>query len=136
MPTVKYLKTYEEKCNGCGQCMTVCSETFFKEDNPAKSSIKVVPKGDGQYALVVCDQQYRKCVAECPTKAISINKLGIVLINKSLCIGCMACVAICPINAMMRWDGGVNPFKCVACGACAKECPTHALEIVTEEARS
>jgi len=107
--------------------------TFFKEDDAAKSAIRVVPKDEGGFKLVVCDQKYRKCVAECPTLAISINKLGVVTVNKKLCISCFSCVAACPIDAMMRHDGGLYPFKCVACGACAKECPADAVEIVQEE---
>ena len=130
---MKYLKTYEDRCIGCNRCMSVCSMTFFKVDDPAKSAIQVVPKDDGGFKLVVCNQSYRNCVAECPTQAITINKLGVVMINKKLCISCFSCVAVCPIGAMMRHDGGLYPFKCVACGACAKECPVDALEIVQEE---
>ncbi|MBN2431268.1 MAG: 4Fe-4S binding protein [Acidobacteria bacterium] len=130
---MKYLKTHDEKCIGCNRCMSVCSMTFFKEDNFAKSAIQVRPKEEGGYQLIVCNQSYRNCVAECPTQAISINKLGVVLINKKLCINCLSCVAACPINAMMHFPGGLYPFKCVACGACVKECPTQALEIVQEE---
>lgn len=130
---MKYLKTYPEKCIGCNTCMSVCSTLFFKEDNPAKSAIQVLPGDDGGYQLVVCDQRYRKCVEECPTQAVTPNKLGIVLVNKNLCISCFACVAACPIDAMRRMEGGQYPFKCVACGACAKQCPVAALEIVTEE---
>jgi Fe-S-cluster-containing hydrogenase component 2 len=29
---MKYLHTYEEKCNGCNTCMSVCSQLYFKED--------------------------------------------------------------------------------------------------------
>ncbi len=131
---MKYLKTYPEKCIGCNTCMSVCSKVFFKEDNPEKSAIQVVPKGDDQYNLVVCDQTCQLCVAECPTQAITVNKLGVVMINKKLCTGCYACVAVCPIDAMRQFEGGLYPFKCVACGSCAKECPTQALEIVQKEA--
>lgn len=113
--------------------MTVCSTTFFKEDNPEKSAIRIHPAQDGGHRITVCDQYCRKCVDECPTMAISVSKQGVVLINKSICIGCFACVAVCPVDAMMRLEGGLTPFKCIACGSCAKQCPAGALEIVTEE---
>ncbi len=128
----KYLKTYEEKCTGCNTCMTVCSTLFFKEDNYEKSCIQVVKNEKGGFLLPVCDQ-CEICVAECQTLALTVNKKGVVMLNKSLCIGCYACVAICPTDTMMTYHNLIVPFKCTACGACAKECPSGALEIVEEE---
>jgi Fe-S-cluster-containing hydrogenase component 2 len=66
-------------------------------------------------------------------QAISISKAGVVVVDKKKCVGCLACVAICPIGAMRYYPGQSTVFKCIACGACAKECPTGALEIATKE---
>ncbi len=129
---VKRLKTYPEKCTGCGACMTVCSTTFFKVDSPQRSAIRITAEGDG-WKMTVCDQKCRLCVAECPVVALTVSKQGVPLLSKKTCVGCLACVAVCPIGAMMHDDGLENPFKCIACGACAKKCPAGALEIVTEE---
>jgi len=127
----KYLKTYPEKCTGCGICMDVCSETFFKEKNPLKSAIKIEPQ-EGSFLMTVCNQTCRLCVDECPVQALTVNPAGVVLLNKNKCIGCLACVSVCPINAMMWYEGAHSPFKCIACGKCADACPTQALEIVEE----
>ncbi len=132
---IKYLKTIDEKCVGCTTCTAVCSKLYFKEGNPAKSAIQVNGLGKGAFHLIACDQECRKCVAECPTQAISVNKTGVVMIDKKLCVGCLACVAVCPIEAMRYYPGGKNPFKCIACGACVKTCPKQALEIATKEER-
>ena len=129
---MKYLKTYPEKCNGCNTCMTICSRLYFKEDNPEKSAIRVRAAGKNAFTLDVCDQ-CQACMPECPTMALTINKQGVVILNKSLCINCLACVAVCPSATMMTVHGGLAPFKCIACDACAKECPTHALEIAIKE---
>jgi len=51
------------------------------------------------------------------------------MINKNLCVGCLACVAVCPIEAMRFYPAAQAPFKCVACGICVKSCPKGALEI-------
>jgi len=129
---MKLLKTYKEKCTGCHTCMSVCSKLYFKQDSPEKSCIRVSVDPESGFTLNVCNQCQR-CVAECPSMAISVNKLGVVLVNKTLCIGCLACVAVCPTHSMRNHHDQIHPFKCIACGACAKECPAGALEIVTEE---
>ena len=42
------------------------------------------------------------------------------------CIGCGACVSVCPFDAICINDNGVaevDETKCQGCGACASECP-------------
>ncbi|HON88127.1 MAG TPA: 4Fe-4S binding protein [Spirochaetia bacterium] len=130
---IKYLKLHHDKCIGCMTCTSTCSKMYYKEENPAKSRIVVQEQGIGKYHLVACDQECRKCVEECPTQAITVNAQGVVMINSKLCVGCLACVAVCPINAMRYFPGQSTPFKCIACGACAKTCPADALEIAEKE---
>ena len=130
---IKYLKMDASKCVGCMSCVSACSLAYAKEDNPAKSRIQVLGLGGGRFQLVACDQECRKCVAECPVQAISVNKQGVVMIDKKLCVGCLACVAVCPTGAMRYFPAEPTPFKCVACGVCVKACPTGALEIAEKE---
>jgi len=129
---MKYLQNYDEKCIGCYTCESVCSKLYFKEDIPEKSRIRVYQRTDSDFQLSVCNQ-CQTCVAECQVLALTVNKLGVVMLNKNLCIGCLACVAICPTNTMRYQDDDTVPFKCIACGACARECPAEALEIITKE---
>jgi anaerobic carbon-monoxide dehydrogenase iron sulfur subunit len=132
MPSLKRLMGDGEKCTGCGQCMTACSTLFFKEDDPSRSCIRILDVAEGHH-IVVCNQHCRLCVAECSVQALSVNAKGVVVLDRKLCIGCLACVAACPIGAMRFVPGGKNPFKCIACGACATKCPTGAIAVVTEE---
>lgn len=126
---IKYLKLDDQKCVGCMSCTSACSLAYTKEDNPAKARIQVLGLGDGRFHLVACDQECRRCVAECPTQAIGVNRQGVVMIDKTLCVGCLACVAVCPTEAMRFYPAQPAPFKCVACGICAKACPKGALEL-------
>ena len=130
---IKYLKTDDSKCVGCMTCTSVCSKLYFKEENPAKSSILVNDGGAGRFHLVACDQECGACVRECPVKAIRVNRNGVVVIDRKLCVGCLACVAVCPIGAMRWYPGIPAPFKCISCGACARACPKAALGIVNKE---
>jgi len=133
MPSLKRLAGDDSKCIGCGQCMTVCSTLFFKEDDPERSCIRILEAAEGGSHIVVCDQRCRLCVAECPAKALSVNALGVVVLDRKLCVGCLACVAVCPIEAMRFVPGLPTPFKCIACGACARKCPAGALAVITED---
>jgi carbon-monoxide dehydrogenase iron sulfur subunit len=130
---IKYLKTMDEKCVGCMSCASACSQLYFKEDNPAKSRIQVNGTGKNSFHLIACDQECRKCVQECPTQALFVSKAGVVTLNKSLCVGCLACVAVCPIEAMRYYPADKNPFKCIACGTCVKACPKEAILIAEKE---
>jgi ferredoxin len=129
---MKYLKTYDERCIGCSTCVTVCSNLWFKEDDPVKSCIEMIKGEDADsFHLRVCNQ-CGTCIEECPAEALSKNKFGVVMLNKKLCSGCYVCVQNCPTDNFRTYPEGDIPFKCIACGACAKECPAEALEIVTE----
>jgi len=120
-------------CVGCYTCEEVCSETWFKETDSARSSIRIHDDGRGPLSATFC-VQCGECVVVCPTLALSQDRRGVVRIRKALCVGCLACVGFCPYSAMFYYEGQPEPFKCVACGKCADECPAGALEIIEERA--
>jgi len=50
-------------------------------------------------------------------------------ISEEKCVGCGACVAVCPVEAISQ-DGDkykIDAETCVDCGACAGECPSEAI---------
>jgi len=128
---MKVLETYNDKCIGCNSCVTACSMLYFKENVPEKSCIELFPEEHGNFRLSVCNQ-CGTCVDACPTEALTINKFGVVMLNKKLCNECHLCVDACPTDNMRLFEGAGVPFKCIACGACARECPADALAIVKD----
>ena len=110
-------------------CEIACSQTFFKEENPELSSIRIFVEGAKVSEIKVCNQ-CGKCIDICPVQAISRSPKGTVIINKNQCVGCMACVGFCPTLDMHVHKPTVSPFKCIACGACVKVCEPGALKLV------
>lgn len=59
--------------------------------------------------------------------------MSYVTINKEACIGCGACVDVCPQSALYMKDDKVEVNeKCNLCGACISACPVNALSIPRE----
>lgn len=127
--TVKILKFHPEKCEGGLGCEKACSQVHFKSDDGGeKSALRIIKEGNS-YKMHVCNHR-GLCIDICPVGAITRKKNGIVWLDKNTCIGCQACVAFCPINAMRKSKTRTEPFKCISCGACVRACPNAALELV------
>jgi len=125
---LKYLKTYADKCIGCGKCMEKCASTYFKENNENFSRIKVSVMG-GLPNINVCNQ-CGACINVCPVEALYRDKNGVVRLDNKKCTSCLMCVGFCPTASMFfDADAQPQPFKCIACGLCATVCPTGALEL-------
>lgn len=46
------------------------------------------------------------------------------------CVGCEACVNVCPVGAIEMKDGKavIDQDKCTQCGTCIAECPSQAIK--------
>ena len=115
---MKVLVWDKEKCIGCGTCEKVCSKTWFKEENPAKSRIKISKLEEG-FLGNACNQ-CGECINVCPVEALVRDARGIVKLNAKDCVGCLSCVGFCPTESMFHTSGEAIPFKCIACGICVK----------------
>ena len=58
-----------------------------------------------------------------------LEVIKMVTVKESECVGCGACVDVCPEGAITCDDIAViDASKCIDCGACIDECPSSALE--------
>ncbi len=130
----------EELCINCHLCEVYCKTahskskdvlTANKYENPAPVS-RVTVYGDRYASVAVncrhCDDP--ACVKACITGAMTKDKkTGTVSVDTSKCIGCMTCLAVCPLGCIKT---GTYAVKCDLCKgedmpACVKNCPNKAL---------
>ena len=136
---MRYLKIDLTKCEAgatCNfECEAACAKKSFKSEDQAHSAIKMreirAEDGSIQRIEVICNQ-CGDCIEICPSKALTRNRLGAVMIDKEICVGCYMCVGFCESSTFYQYPGEVHPFKCKACGTCVKACPHSALEIIKE----
>lgn len=129
----------EELCINCRLCEVYCKTNHSKSKDVIKAYKSEIPEpvsrisvfGDKKASVAVncrhCDDP--ACVNACITGAMTKDKkTGIVSVNEDKCIGCMTCLAVCPIGCIKQ---GNIAFKCDLCGgdepACVKNCPNRAL---------
>ncbi len=125
-----------QKCTGCRTCEMVCSAKHDGVLNPMRSRIKVMKwEAEGLYVPMSCQQcQDAPCMNVCPVKAISRDEdMARVMVDYDVCIGCRACVAVCPFGAMSFNTIDKQVFKCDLCDGdpqCARFCDVHAIEYI------
>jgi Fe-S-cluster-containing dehydrogenase component len=130
-------------CVGCFACEVACKQEHNLPVGERWIRItKVGPlKIEGKLVMHFLPMHCRHCgrppcIDVCPTGAISKRPDGIVLFNSEACIGCKACIEICPFHApqyspekdivracnlcIERVDRGLEP-------SCVQNCPTGAL---------
>ena len=141
--TVRWAKVIDHtRCIGCHACTTACksenevplgvTRTYVKH-----ADVGTFPVSRRAFQVTRCNQcADAPCTTACPTRAMFRRPDGIVDFDKSICIGCKACLAACPYDAIFinpedhsaekcnfcahRIDGGLEP-------ACVVVCPTEAI---------
>ncbi len=132
-------------CIDCEKCMEACVRTnnvplygyrtkILDREIKVDSSVTRL-----EFLPVQCNHCNRPpCVQACPTKATFKDKTnGLVLVDDSRCIGCRACITVCPYNARYMNQEISSADKCDFCyrarlikgaftTACVEECPTGA----------
>ena len=65
-------------------------------------------------------------------KLVYLRDVGTLRINHDLCVGCGACLEVCPREVFARSDRKVeimDPDACMECGACSRNCVTGAIYV-------
>ncbi len=130
------------RCIGCHACTTACKSENLVPLSVTRTYVKhvdigVFPQARRAHQVTRCNQcAHAPCVAACPTAAMFKRKDGIVDFDKSICIGCKACMAACPYDAIFINPEDHSAEKCNFCAhridmqlepACVVVCPTQAI---------
>ena len=130
------------RCIGCHACTTACKSENVVPLSVTRTYVKhvdigVFPQARRAHQVTRCNQcAHAPCVTACPTTAMFKRADGIVDFDKSICIGCKACMAACPYDAIFINPDDHSAEKCNFCAhridmqlepACVVVCPTQAI---------
>ncbi|HEV2863980.1 MAG TPA: 4Fe-4S dicluster domain-containing protein [Pyrinomonadaceae bacterium] len=134
----------QTRCIGCHACTTACKSENLVPLGVTRTYVKHVEVGEWPQArrahqVTRCNQcAHAPCVQACPTAAMFKRPDGIVDFDKSICIGCKACMAACPYDAIFINPEDHSAEKCNFCAhridvglepACVVVCPVEAILI-------
>jgi Fe-S-cluster-containing dehydrogenase component/formate-dependent nitrite reductase membrane component NrfD len=139
----KWVKVLDQtRCIGCHACTTACKSENEVPLGVTRTYVKSVdigifPQVRRAFQVTRCNQcDDAPCVAACPTSAMYRRDEGIVDFDKSACIGCKACIAACPYDAIFINPEDHSAEKCNFCAhrldvglepACVVVCPVEAI---------
>jgi len=140
---VKWAKVIDQtRCIGCHACTTACKSENLVPLSVTRTYVKhvdvgIFPQARRAHQVTRCNQcAHAPCVTACPTTAMFKRKDGIVDFDKSICIGCKACMAACPYDAIFINPEDHSAEKCNFCAhridvglepACVVVCPTQSI---------
>ncbi|HEV7239836.1 MAG TPA: 4Fe-4S dicluster domain-containing protein [Thermoanaerobaculia bacterium] len=134
----------QTRCIGCHACSTACKSENAVPLGVNRTYVKYVdigqfPTARRAFQVTRCNQcEHPPCVEACPTTAMYRRPDGIVDFDKNICIGCKACIAACPYDAIFINPEDHSAEKCNFCAhrlevglepACVVVCPTEAILI-------
>ncbi|UQX11333.1 4Fe-4S dicluster domain-containing protein [Candidatus Mycobacterium methanotrophicum] len=139
----RWVKVLDQtRCIGCHACSAACKSENEVPLGVNRTYVKSVDVGEFPVArrafqVTRCNQcTDAPCVIACPTRAMYKRPDGIVDFDKSICIGCKACMAACPYDAIFINPEDHSAEKCNMCAhrldvglepACVTVCPTEAI---------
>ncbi len=132
----------QDTCIGCHACTTACKSENAVPVGVTRTYVKAVdvgtfPRARRAFQVTRCNQcEDSPCTQACPTGAMYRRDDGIVDFDKDICIGCKACIAACPYDAIFINPEDGSAEKCNFCShridaglepACVVVCPTQSI---------
>lgn len=144
-PPPQWVKILDQtRCIGCHACTVACKSENEVPLGVNRTYVKqvetgVFPDTRRHFQITRCNQCANPpCVTACPVTAMYQRDDGIVDFDKDVCIGCKACIAACPYDAIFINPDDHSAEKCNFCAhkldaglepACVTVCPAEAIII-------
>ncbi len=134
----------QDACIGCHACTVACKMEHLVPLSVNRTYVKQVeigifPEVSRQFQITRCNQcEKPPCVEICPVTAMFRRSDGIVDFDRDVCIGCKACMAACPYDAIYISPESNSAEKCNFCAhridqglepACVIVCPVEAIVV-------
>lgn len=111
------------RCTGCESCIIACKYENGLDLGVCWNRVGVVgptgeyPNIEQYYLPVQCQQcENAQCIKVCPTGASYRDaETGVVLVDKSKCIGCRYCMMACPYDVRIYREDEHVVEKCTLC---------------------
>lgn len=142
---VKWGKAIDHrKCIGCHACTVACKSEHLVPLGVTRTYVKqvdvgVYPAVRRHFQVTRCNQcENPPCAAICPVGAMFRRPDGIVDFDRGACVGCKACLAACPYDAIYIDPVSHSAEKCNFCAhridqglepACVAVCPERAIVV-------
>lgn len=146
--TTRWMLFDQQRCFGCNACVVACQQEYGLPAQVRFNRVDVTvggtfPNTSIAFRPLLCNQcDNAPCQAICPVGAISKDASGVVLTDRSKCVGCRLCTTSqgCPYG-MRAMDGAGKAVKCNFCQDrltagetapyCVKTCPSGARQMTT-----
>jgi len=123
--------------------LSIGNDGFFQEEHPKLEPVSTPTSGVFLAGTCQGPKDIPDTVAQAKgaaAEALALSASGEVAvapmissIDPDICIGCQACIGLCPYSAIefneFKGVGEVNEAMCKGCGSCAAHCPSGAAQV-------
>ena len=142
MKEMTRIEAHPDYCMNCHRCAVFCVVAHARSNDPVKA-YRETPRAEERVRVAErmpeslpvncrhCDEPI--CVLSCIAGAMTKDPAtGAVYCQEDKCVGCLTCVAVCPMGAVWPSADGTHAVKCDLCRqrgqpACVEACPNGGL---------